>query len=287
MIRFFSKISLSIFAFEVIITLFSVVAYPSEQDSTLHYPLKIPVKQEWSFSGLFGKWDQGQLQRGFKIYVEVCGACHSLDLVSYRNLEQLGYSEAQVKEFASEYTVVDGPNDDGEMFDRSAQPSDFFSSPYENKKAAISSNNGALPPDMSLLAKARAPSRGGLSFILDLFTIYAEHGPDYIYSLLTGYQDAPEGTNIDENLYYNPYYIGGDALAMAPPLYDQLISYDDGMPETVDQYAKDISAFLMWTAEPGLAARKQRGFVVILFLMTFAGLVYYTKKRIWSNVVHC
>lgn len=257
-----------------------------EDGGTPHYPLKKPRNAEWSFAGPFGHWDLGQLQRGLKVYTEVCAACHGMSVVSYRNLTDLGYSEQQVKNYAAGFEVTDGPNDDGEMFDRPARPADRFRGPYANDKEAAAANNGALPPDLSLIAKARAPERGFPTFIIDIFTMYAENGPDYLYSLLTGYQDPPEGVEVSDGLYYNPYFVSGSALAMAPPLSDGQVSYDDGTPETLEQYSKDIAAFLMWTAEPGLQERKQRGFVVIMFLLIFAGLLYFTKKKIWAGVPH-
>ena len=256
-----------------------------DDGGTPHYPITKPKEQSWSFAGPFGRWDIGQLQRGLKVYTEVCAACHSLNLISYRNLQEIGYSEAQVKAYAAEFEVTDGPDPEGEMFDRPAKLSDRFVPPFPNEEAAAAGNNGAAPPDMSLLAKARAPERGFPTFILDIVTMYAENGPDYIYSLLTGYADAPEGVDVGE-AHYNPYFIAGPALAMADPLSDDQVDYDDGSPQTVDQYARDISAFLMWTAEPGLAERKRMGFVVMCFLLVFAGLLYYTKKKVWSTVAH-
>ncbi|MGI9367104.1 MAG: cytochrome c1 [Rhizobiaceae bacterium] len=250
------------------------------------YPLNKPAEQKWSFAGPFGHYDKAQLQRGLKIYAEVCAACHSMNLLSYRNLADLGYSEQQIKNFAAEYEVVDGPNEDGEMFERPARPNDRFKAPYANVNEAISANNGAYPPDMSLLAKARAPERGFPTFIFDIFTMYGENGSDYLYSLLTGYQDAPDGVTVQEGLYYNPYFASGSALAMAPPLSDDLVEFDDGTPSTLDQQARDISAFLTWAADPKQGERKQRGFIVILFLVLFAGLLYFTKKKVWSNVAH-
>lgn len=257
-----------------------------EEGGTPHYPIKKPRNAEWSFAGPFGHWDLGQLQRGLKVYTEVCSACHGMSIVSYRNLSDLGYSEQQVKNYAAGFEVTDGPNDDGEMFERPARPSDRFKGPFSNDKEAAYANNGALPPDLSLIAKARAPERGFPTFIFDIFTMYAENGPDYLYSLLTGYQEAPEGVEVQDGLYYNPYFISGNALAMAPPISDEQVSYDDGAPETLEQYSKDVSAFLMWAAEPGLEERKQRGFIVILFLVLFAGLLYFTKKKIWAGVPH-
>jgi ubiquinol-cytochrome c reductase cytochrome c1 subunit len=264
----------------------SGAAFAAEKGEAPHYPLNHPKQVQWSFGGPFGHWDVGQLQRGFKIYTEVCSACHSLDLVAYRNLTDLGYSEDQIKAYAAEYELPDEPDADGEINDRPARPSDKIVGPYANVEAAKAANNGAAPPDFSLLAKARAPLRGFPTFVFDIFTMYAENGPDYIYSLLTGYVDAPAGVEVPEGGNYNPYFIAGDNLAMASPLSDGLITYEDGSPETVDQYAKDISAFMMWAAEPHLVARKSMGFKVMIFLLIFAGLLYATKKRIWASVKH-
>ncbi|HLP68786.1 MAG TPA: cytochrome c1 [Rhizobium sp.] len=251
-----------------------------------HYPIFKPKNVDWTFAGPFGKYDKGQLQRGLKIYKEVCSACHSMNLVSFRTLEDLGYSEEQVKAFAGEYEVQDGPNADGEMFTRKAVPSDHFPSPFPNKEAAAAANNGAAPPDMSLLAKARGIERGFPTFIFDIFTQYQEGGPDYIYSLLTGYQEAPEGVTVADGTYFNPHFAGAAALAMAPPISDDQVTYDDGTPQTLDQYAKDVSAFLMWAAEPHLEERKHTGFMVMVFLAIFTALVYLTKKSVYANKEH-
>jgi ubiquinol-cytochrome c reductase cytochrome c1 subunit len=252
-----------------------------------HFPIHKPVEMTWSFAGPFGKYDKAQLQRGLKVYKEVCSACHSMNLVALRSLEELGYSEAQVKALAADYTVQDGPNGDGEMFERPGIPSDHFPSPYPNKEAAAAANNGAPPPDFSLIAKARGVERGFPLFLADIVTQYAEGGPDYIHSLLTGYdQQPPAGMEIAEGTYYNPFFISGKSLAMPKPLSDDQVTYDDGSAQTVDQYARDVSAFLMWAAEPHLEARKQTGFAVIVFLIFFAGLVYLTKRKIWSSVPH-
>lgn len=250
------------------------------------YPINKPREQEWSFSGPFGVYDKAQLQRGLKVYTEVCSACHSMSLLSYRNLADLGYTDQQIKNYAAEYEVLDGPNDDGEMFERPATATDRFKGPYANKKEAAAANNGAYPPDLSLIAKARAPERGFPTFIFDIFTMYAENGPDYIYSLLTGYKEAPEGTKVGDGLHYNPYFTAGSALAMAAPLSDDIVEFDDGTPSTVSQQSKDVTAFLAWAADPKLPQRKQRGFIVLLFLFVFAGLLYFTKKKIWSDVAH-
>jgi ubiquinol-cytochrome c reductase cytochrome c1 subunit len=250
-----------------------------------HYPIRKPREQSWSFAGPFGTYNRAQLQRGLKVYKEVCAACHSMDLVAFRTLEDLGYSEAQVKAFAADYEVEDGPDADGEMFTRPAIPSDYFPAPFENSAQAAAANNGAPPPDFSLMAKARAVERGFPTFIFDIFTQYAESGPDYIYSLLIGYEEEPPaGMEIPEGTYYNPFFIGGKSLSMAPPLFDEQVTYDDGAPETVDQYARDVSAFLMWAAEPHLESRKQTGFSVMVFLVLFGGLVFATKRKVWAAV---
>ncbi|MDF1774648.1 MAG: cytochrome c1 [Rhizobiaceae bacterium] len=247
---------------------------------------KAPKEMDWSFSGPFGTYDKGQLQRGLKVYVEVCAACHSLERIAFRNLVDLGYSEEQVKALAAEYEVLGGPNEEGEMFDRPAILADYFPKPFANVEAAAYSNNGAAPPDLSLMAKARAATRGFPTFVFDIFTMYAEGGPDYIYSLLTGYEEAPHGVEVTEGTHYNPYFMNGISLSMAPPLSDEQVTYDDGSPETLDQYARDVSAFMMWAAEPHMETRKSLGFKVVIFLLIFAGLLYLTKKSIWSRVEH-
>jgi len=250
------------------------------------FPHEKPVEQSWSFAGPFGSYDKGQLQRGLKIYREVCSSCHSLSRVAFRTLEDLGYEDAQVRALAAEYEVQDGPDDAGDMFTRPATPSDYFPAPFANANQAAASNNGAVPPDLSLIAKARAVERGFPTFIFDIFTQYNEGGVDYIYSLLTGYQEAPEGVQIPEGTHYNPHFISANSLAMAQPLTDGQVTYEDGTPETLDQYARDISAFLMWAAEPHLEARKSTGFVVMVFLVLFAGLMFLTKRKVWSDVPH-
>lgn len=253
---------------------------------TGHYPILKPEQMDWSFAGPFGKYDKGQLQRGLKVYTEVCAACHSMSLVAFRTLEDLGYSEAQVKAFAANYEVTDGPNADGEMFTRAAVPSDRFPSPFPNKEAAAAANNGAAPPDFSLIAKARGVTRGFPTFVFDIFTQYQQGGPDYIHALLTGYQDPPEGIEVAEGTHFNPYFIAGQSLAMAAPLSDGQVTYDDGAPETLEQYSLDVSAFLMWAAEPHLEDRKRIGFMVMVFLAIFTALIYLTKKSVYANKEH-
>ncbi|MDJ0931579.1 cytochrome c1 [Breoghania sp.] len=246
-------------------------------------------RQSWTFSGPFGQYDKQQLQRGFQVYKEVCSSCHSLHLIAFRNLAEpgaLGYSEDQVKALAAQYTVQDGPNDDGDMFERSAKPSDHFPAPFPNKQAAMVANGGSYPPDLSLIAKARAVERGFPWFVIDAFTQYQEQGPDYIHALLNGYEDIPEDVEIPDGKYYNTSFLGGDAIGMPPPLFEDLVEYADGSPQTVEQYSQDVSAFLMWAAEPKLEERKKIGFRVMIFLLVFANLLYFTKKKIWRNIGH-
>ncbi|AOG12433.1 MAG: cytochrome c1 [Alphaproteobacteria bacterium] len=253
---------------------------------TGHYPILKPEQMDWSFAGPFGKYDKGQLQRGLKVYTEVCAACHSMNLVAFRTLEDLGYSEAQVKAFAANYEVEDGPNADGEMFMRPAVASDHFPSPFPNKEAAAAAMGGAAPPDFSLIAKARGVTRGFPTFVFDIFTQYQQGGPDYIHALLTGYQDPPEGVEVADGTYFNPYFIAGQSLAMAQPISDGQVTYDDGAPETMEQYSLDVSAFLMWAAEPHLEDRKRMGFMVMVFLAIFTALIYLTKKSVYSTKEH-
>ncbi len=242
-----------------------------------------PPKLKWSFAGPFGHYDQAQLQRGFKVYREVCANCHGLSLLSFRNLSQtgaLGYSEAQVKQLASEYKVQDGPNDQGEMFERNGRPADRFPAPFPNDNAARARYN-AVPPDLSVIAKARTYERGFPWFVLDMFTQYQEQGVDYLAAMLAGYDDKPPAPGLQYNKYFP-----GNATAMPKPvlIYTNGVTYDDGTPTSTDQYAKDVSAFLMWAAEPHLEARKRIGFQVMIFLIVFAGLLYFTKKKVWSAV---
>jgi cytochrome c1 len=245
-----------------------------------------PPAQKWSFSGPFGKFDRAQLQRGLKVYTDVCKTCHGLTLVSFRNLAEPGgpgLSVAQATAFAKDFKVKDGPNDQGEMFERDARPADRFPQPWPNENAARQLYNGAVPPDLSLMAKARTYERGFPWFLIDILTQYQEQGPDYIVALLKGYEDPPQGFQLPAGSNYNKYF-PGHAIAMTPPLQDGLVKYPDGSPETVDQYAKDVAAFLMWTAEPHMEARKRIGLQVMIFLLVFAGLLYFTKKKVWSEI---
>jgi ubiquinol-cytochrome c reductase cytochrome b/c1 subunit len=255
---------------------------PSAAQGQDSHAMPQPSKVKWSFSGPFGTFDRGQLQRGFKVYREVCQVCHGLKLIAFRNLSALGYSEAQVKAIAAEYKVQDGPNDAGEMFEREGRPADFFPPPWPNENAARVRYNG-VPPDFSVLAKARTYERGFPWFIFDMFTQYQENGVDYIHALMTGYEEnPPSGFSLPPGTFYNKYF-PGHAIAMPPPLTDKRVDYTDGAPATVDQYSKDVTAFMMWAAEPHMETRKRIGFQVMLFLIVFAGLLYFTKKKVWSS----
>jgi ubiquinol-cytochrome c reductase cytochrome b/c1 subunit len=245
-----------------------------------------PPSQKWSFAGPFGTFDRGALQRGLKVYKEVCSNCHALSYIAFRNLGDPGgpgYSEAQVKSFAAGYKIKDGPNDQGEMFDRPGRPADYFPSPFPNEQAARASNGGAAPPDLSLVAKSRSYERGFPWFIFDFFTQFQEQGPNYIVGILTGFEDKPPaGVTIPEGSYYNKYF-PGHAIKMPKPLSDGQVTYDDGSPQTVQQYAHDVATFLMWAAEPHMEARKRLGLQVFVFLIIFCGLLYFTKKKVWAD----
>ncbi len=226
------------------------------------------IKIDWSFNGLFGKFDRGSLQRGYQVYSEVCAACHSMKYLSYRNLSENGgpeFSIEQAKAIAASFEITDGPNADGEMFTRPGKLSDKFLMPYENDKAAQAANGGAYPPDMSVLVKARAG------------------GADYIYSLLLGYEDPPSGMTLDDGVYYNKYMYGNQ-IKMSAPLSEGLIEYGDGTEASVEQMSKDVTTFLMWAAEPHLETRHRMGFKAIVYLIILTILVYFSMKKIWSRV---
>jgi ubiquinol-cytochrome c reductase cytochrome b/c1 subunit len=249
-----------------------------------------PARNKWSFAGVFGKFDQAQLQRGFKVYKEVCQTCHGLGLLSFRNLADPGgpgFTPGQVRTIAAEYKVQDGPNDQGEMFERDGRPGDRFPPPstWKNEAQARSLYNGTVPPDMSVLAKARSYERGFPLFLVDAlpYFAYQEHGADYVVALLKGYKDPPKDFKLPAGGNYNEYF-PGHSIAMPPPLTDGRVEYSDGTPNTLDQQAKDVAAFMMWTAEPHLEARKRIGFQVMIFLIIFSGLMYFTKKKVWSDV---
>jgi len=241
---------------------FMPVAYASGSEHDT-----VPPHQDWPFDGYRGTFDKGALQRGFQVYKQVCSACHSMKRIAFRNLAALGYNEEEIKALASEYTVIDGPNDEGEMFERPARPSDHFPSPYPNEQAARYVNNGALPPDLSLIVKAR------------------EYGADYVYGILTGYEEPPHDVKLLAGQHWNKY-MPGHKIAMPLPLSDDMVSYGDGTPTTLEQYAKDVAQFLTWAAEPEMEDRKRIGVKVLLYLFAFAGIMYAVKKKIWSNVKH-
>ncbi len=250
-----------------------------------------PPRQSWSFAGPLGRYDNNQLQRGFQVYQNVCAACHSLSKLSFRNLSEKGgpeFKPEQIRELAAKWPiqVKDGPNDKGEMFERAPRAADRFPSPHANVEAAKAANGGAAPPDFSVLAKARTYTRGFPLFLVDIFSQYQEQGPDYIYALLAdGYLKDGEKPPIavEEGLNYNKY-MPGQKISMVEPLSDGQVEYTDGSPATKAQYAKDVTAFMMWAAEPKLEERKQMGFRVMIFLIVFAGLLYYTKKKVWADV---
>lgn len=248
-------------------------------------------KQPWSFSGVFGTFDQNQLQRGFQVFRESCSGCHGLRLVSFRNFSQPGgpeFSEEQVKALAAEYDIVDADVEEGV---RPGVAADRWPSPFASEREAREAMGGSVPPDLSVIAKARGTTQPFPWWMLNYFTAYQEGGPDYIHALLTGYrEEAPEGFDLPDGRYYNEVF-PGHAIAMPPPLFDEGVAYaadDEGgtVPLTVDQYARDVAAFLMWTAEPHLVQRKEIGFRVMLFLFLFAGLMWFVKQKLWARVHH-
>tara|TARA_B100001173_G_scaffold217524_1_gene188044 strand:- start:6802 stop:7581 length:780 start_codon:yes stop_codon:yes gene_type:complete len=247
----------------LISTIFFIASFNSNAAEKVEY-----LKTDWSFKGLFGKFDRGALQRGYQVYTEVCSSCHSMKYLSYRNLSEKGgpeFTEQEAKSIAASFEVTDGPNADGDMFTRPGKLSDKFVMPYDNKKAAQAANGGAYPPDMSVLVKAR----GG--------------GANYIYSLLQGYEDPPVGITMDDGVYYNKYMYG-NKIKMANQLSNGLVEYGDGTDATVEQMSKDVTTFLTWAAEPHLEARHRMGFKAIVYLIILTVLVYFSMKKIWSRV---
>ncbi|HEY0330402.1 MAG TPA: cytochrome c1 [Rhodopseudomonas sp.] len=270
----------------VVVGLAGALVMGGMQNASAATEENIPASQQWSFAGPFGKYDRAQLQRGFKIYKEVCSACHSLKLLAYRNLADPGgpsFTLEQATAVAAEATVKDGPNDAGDMFDRPGRIADRFVSPFPNEMAARAANGGQAPPDLSLMAKARSYERGFPQFVFDFFTQFQEQGPNYIASLLQGFEDTPPADfTLPEGSYYNKFF-PGHSIKMPPPLSDGQVSFDDGSPQTLAQYANDVAAFLMWAAEPHLEARKRLGLQVMIFLLILSGLLYFTKQRIWAD----
>jgi len=224
-----------------------------------------PPRQHWSFDGVFGTYDRAALQRGFQVYKEVCASCHPVKHLSFRDLAEIGYSEDEVKGIAAQVQVQDGPNDVGEMFQRPGRPSDPIPGPFANDQAARAANNGALPPELSLITKAR------------------EGGADYIYAIAVGFKDAPAGFKMMEGMYYNEYF-AGHLIRMPPPLNPDQVKYADDTKATVPQMAHDVVSFLSWAAEPNLEERHRIGFKVIFFLVIVTGIFYAAKRKIWSRV---
>ncbi len=282
------KTKFIIAAVTAMVGLSTVSAQAAEAGATIE-------RQSWSFAGIFGTYDEHQLQRGFQVYREVCASCHGANLLAFRNLSEPGgpgFSEEQVKALAAEYEVVDETAEGGR---RPGIPADRWPSPFANDQEARDANGGSLPPDFSVLAKARGVVDPFPTWVFNYFTGYQEGGADYIHALLNGYHEevpetAPEGFELAEGKYYNDYF-PGHAIGMAPPLAEGSVTYvpgEDGVevPLTVEQYSRDVSAFMMWMAEPHLVSRKQTGFVVLLFLVLFAGLMYATKRKLWAGIEH-
>ncbi|MGN7661919.1 MAG: cytochrome c1 [Anaplasma sp.] len=245
--------SASLLSFLVCVFGFSSVGFCSDTTDL--------IRQRWKFGGVFGSFDRSSVQRGYQVYKEVCASCHSMSRVAFRNLNEIGFSEEEIKAIAGSYSVLDGPNEVGEMFERPGVPADYFPSPFPNKEAAAS-NNGAYPPDLSLMVKARSG------------------GADYVYSLLVGYDSAGADAN---GLYANKYFSGGK-IAMAPPLFDGVVGYSDGTEARVENVARDVVNFLQWAAEPEMERRKKLGLKVITSLVLGTVLVFIANKRLWRTV---
>lgn len=237
----------------------------------------------FSFEGPFGKFDRTQLQRGYKVYKEVCANCHSMRLVSFRNMAEAGiFTEEEVKALAATFTIQDGPNESGEMFERPRLPSDRFPSPFANDEAAKAANGGVVPPDLTLITKSRPGWYGTFNQLWN-----GIGGPQYVYSVITGY-DEPLSEELKkeqpEGKLYNPYFGSGHWIGMAPPLADGQVTFDDGSPNKADDMARDVSAFLAWAAEPKMEERKEIGFMVMIYLAIFSVLFYLVKQRVWRDV---
>ncbi len=251
---------IKIFFIIVLITTVPTVVFSEEKKIDL-------IEANWSFSGIFGTFDRASLQRGYQVYSEVCAGCHSMQHLSYRNLSEKGgpeFSEKEAKAIAAQFEVTDGPNSEGEMFLRPGRLSDNFVSPYPNVEASTAANGGAYPPDMSVLVKARAG------------------GANYIYSLLLGYEETPEGFELDDGVYYNKY-MPGNKIKMSEPIYDGIVEYSDGTQTTKEQIVKDVTTFLVWASEPHLESQHKMGFKVIIYLIILIVLVYMSKQRVWSR----
>ena len=255
-LNFFSNISLKLILFWMLISISKISAGAGEK---IEYP-----QLNWTFSGILGTFDRASQQRGLQVYKEVCSGCHGMRLLAYRNLKAIGYNDEEIKAFAAENSV-NTIDDDGEVVERPARPSDKFVSPYPNDKAARAANGGAYPPDLSLIVKARPD------------------GANYLHALLTGYEDAPAEKNVPDGMYYNKYY-SGKLIGMPQPLYEDGVEYADGTKATPNQMAKDVTAFLAWASEPEMEERKRLGISVILFLLLLTTLSYFAMKQIWAPI---
>lgn len=228
--------------------------------------IPVPPHKEWSFEKWNGTFDKAKLQRGFQIYKEICSTCHSLKRIRFRELGAIGFNSLEIKALAASYEIHDGPNDEGEMFNRACIPSDVIPWVFKNDNQAKSANNGSLPPDLSLMVKAR------------------KYGASYMYAILTGYSDAPKNLTLTDTQHYNKYF-PGHLISMAPPLLSEgQVTYADGTKATIEQMAEDVVTFLAWAAEPELETRKQDGFSTLMFLAFLTLLFYFTKRRIWKDV---
>lgn len=249
------------FAAPLVAAMMVLAALPAQAVTEAEVP-----EQDWEWQGFFGTFDRATLQRGFQVYRQVCHSCHSLHFVAFRHLRDIGLSEEQIEAVAGEFEVEDGPDDLGDMFMRPAKASDYIPSPFPNEQAARAANGGALPPDLSLVVRARPG------------------GADYVRALLIGYvEEPPEDVKMMPGMYYNEYF-PGHQIAMPPPLVEGLVEYEDGTEATLDQYAHDVTTFLSWTSYPVLEERKRLGVKVILFLVALTALLFALKKKIWSDV---
>ena len=254
--------------FVILSLLFYMMGHVVSADVSPDYDVLLPPEQEWSFEGFRGTFDRNALKRGYKVYQDICSTCHSAQQLIFRNLSQKGgpeFSDKEVKAIASQYTVEDGPDDFGDMFDRPALPRDAFPDPYPNIQASRFANGGVLPPDLSLIVKSK------------------NRGADYIYAVLTGYREAPKDMKLGASAYYNPF-VSGHFTLMPEPLQNHLLEYTDGTEATIEQMSHDVVTFLAWLSEPKMEERKRVGFMTLIYLTIFAGLLYFSMKKIWRNV---
>lgn len=276
----------------VAVTLAALAATPAMASSGGgHHQI---ARQQWSFSGMRGRYDKEQLQRGFQIYKDVCAACHGMKRINWRNLVQPGgpeFPEESVKALAAEWPnkITDGPDDNGKMFERPARLSDPILGPYKNDNEARAAQNGALPPDLSLIAKARKVEYTGpwylhpFSMLRDMVTSYQEGGPDYLYALMTGYEDPPKDFQLNDGMQYNVAFPGNQISMPAPMSKDNFTKYQDGSG-SLEQNARDVTAFFAWASDPSLNTRKSTGLIVMLYLLVTTLLLYLGKRRLWASL---